>query len=56
LGGRPKREAWKRVISGRKTEERSMGEREKWVGEKNNKKRKVVVSVFIIREKYESPP
>jgi hypothetical protein len=24
----------KRVVSGRKTEERSMGEREKWVGEK----------------------
>jgi hypothetical protein len=41
-----------RVISvRRKNESRRMGEREKWVGEKNNKKIKVVVGVFIIIKK-----
>jgi hypothetical protein len=38
----------KKVISRRKTEERSMGEREKWVGEKNIFLKKAVVGVFTI--------
>jgi hypothetical protein len=45
------------MIVGRKSdfwdwkEERSTGERENWVGGKNNKQRKVVVGVFIIIKK-----
>jgi hypothetical protein len=35
------------ISTGRKTK-REVWEKERWVGEKNNKERKVVVGVFII--------